>query len=62
MNRNMMRQAQRQAQKMQEQLLKVQEELDAARNELVQAQRSGNLERASELSYGVIPELEKKLH
>ncbi len=40
---------------------KVQEELDAARNELVQAQRSGNLERASELSYGVIPELEKKL-
>ncbi|MEQ9518882.1 MAG: ATP-dependent chaperone ClpB [Parvibaculum sp.] len=40
---------------------KVQEELDAARNELVQAQRSGNLERASELSYGVIPALEKKL-
>lgn len=29
MNRNMMRQAQRQAQKMQEQLLKVQEELEA---------------------------------
>ncbi len=40
---------------------KVQEELDAARNELVQAQRSGNLERASELSYGVIPGLEKQL-
>ncbi len=40
---------------------KVQEELDAARNELVQAQRSGNLERASELSYGVIPDLEKQL-
>ena len=39
----------------------MQEELDAARNELVQAQRSGNLERASELSYGVIPELEKQL-
>jgi len=40
---------------------KVQEELDAARNELVQAQRGGNLERASELSYGVIPDLEKAL-
>lgn len=40
---------------------KVQEDLDAARNELVQAQRSGNLERASELSYGVIPDLEKAL-
>jgi ATP-dependent Clp protease ATP-binding subunit ClpB len=40
---------------------KVQEDLDAARNELVQAQRNGNLERASELSYGVIPDLEKAL-
>ncbi|PCJ69954.1 MAG: ATP-dependent chaperone ClpB [Rhodobiaceae bacterium] len=40
---------------------KVQEELEVARNELVQVQRVGNLERASELSYGVIPELEKKL-
>jgi len=40
---------------------KVQEELEVARNELVQVQRAGNLERASELSYGVIPELEKTL-
>ena len=40
---------------------KLKEELDAARNELVQAQRGGKLERASELAYGVIPELEKKL-
>jgi ATP-dependent Clp protease ATP-binding subunit ClpB len=40
---------------------KVKEELDAARNELEQAQRKGNLARAGELSYGVIPELEKKL-
>ncbi len=40
---------------------KVKEELDAARNELEQAQRKGNLARAGELSYGVIPDLEKKL-
>jgi len=40
---------------------KLKEELDAARNELVQAQRGGKLERASELAYGVIPDLEKKL-
>ena len=40
---------------------KLKEELEAARNELSQAQRKGDLERASELSYGVIPELEKKL-
>ncbi len=40
---------------------KVKEELDAARNELDQAQRKGNLARAGELSYGVIPGLEKKL-
>ncbi|MFZ2468654.1 MAG: ATP-dependent chaperone ClpB [Parvibaculum sedimenti] len=40
---------------------KLKEELDGARNELVQAQRAGKLERASELAYGVIPELEKKL-
>ena len=40
---------------------KLKEELDSARNELVQAQRAGKLERASELAYGVIPELEKKL-
>ncbi|GAK45381.1 ATPase [Tepidicaulis marinus] len=40
---------------------KLKEELDGARNELVQAQRKGNLERASELSYGIIPALEKRL-
>ena len=37
------------------------EKLDAARIELEQAQRSGDLARAGELSYGVIPELEKKI-
>ena len=37
------------------------EQLDAARNELEQAQRDGRFERAGELAYGIIPELEKKL-
>ncbi len=40
---------------------KVKEELDAARIELDQAQRKGDLARAGELSYGVIPDLEKRL-
>ncbi len=40
---------------------KVKEELDARRNELDQAQRKGDLARAGELSYGIIPELEKRL-
>jgi ATP-dependent Clp protease ATP-binding subunit ClpB len=40
---------------------KLKEELDAARIELDQAQRKGNLARAGELAYGRIPELEKKL-
>jgi ATP-dependent Clp protease ATP-binding subunit ClpB len=40
---------------------KVKEELEARRNELEQAQRKGNLARAGELRYGVIPDLEKKL-
>jgi ATP-dependent Clp protease ATP-binding subunit ClpB len=35
--------------------------LDAARNELEQAQRQGDLARAGELSYGRIPELERQL-
>ena len=35
--------------------------LDQARSELEIAQRQGNLARAGELLYGVIPELEKKL-
>ncbi len=37
------------------------EQLDRARAELDQAKREGNLQKAGELSYGVIPELEKKL-
>ncbi|MEM7703687.1 MAG: ATP-dependent chaperone ClpB [Pseudomonadota bacterium] len=40
---------------------KIKEELDAARLELEQAQRSGDLAKAGELSYGTIPALEKKL-
>jgi len=40
---------------------KVQESLEKARIELEQAQRSGNLARAGELAYGIIPDLEKKL-
>ena len=37
------------------------ESLDRARAELEQAKREGNLGRAGELSYGIIPGLEKKL-
>ncbi|MCK0141601.1 ATP-dependent chaperone ClpB [Aliiroseovarius sp. F20344] len=37
------------------------EQLDRARAELDGAKREGNLAKAGELSYGVIPELEKKL-
>ncbi|MEM9585335.1 MAG: ATP-dependent chaperone ClpB [Pseudomonadota bacterium] len=37
------------------------EQLDRARAELDIAKREGNLAKAGELSYGVIPELEKKL-
>jgi ATP-dependent Clp protease ATP-binding subunit ClpB len=40
---------------------KLKEELDNLRNELEQAQRKGNLARAGELRYGLIPELEKKI-
>ena len=40
---------------------KMMEQLDAARIELDQAQRAGNLGRAGELSYGVIPQLEKQI-
>ncbi len=40
---------------------KVKEELDIARNDLERAQRDGDLARAGELAYGVIPELEKCL-
>jgi ATP-dependent Clp protease ATP-binding subunit ClpB len=40
---------------------KIKEQLDAARIELDQAQRRGDLTRAGELAYGVIPDLEAKL-
>ena len=40
---------------------KIKEQLEHARNELAGAQRSGNLARAGELAYGVIPDLERKL-
>ncbi len=39
----------------------VKEQLDRARAELEQAKREGNLAKAGELSYGVIPQLEKQL-
>src|SRR4030095_13678168 len=40
---------------------KLKEEIDRARQELDIAQRRGNLARAGELAYGVIPDLERKL-
>ncbi|SMF67469.1 ATP-dependent chaperone ClpB [Allosphingosinicella indica] len=40
---------------------KVREKLEAARLELEQAQRAGDLAKAGELSYGTIPGLEKQL-
>ncbi len=40
---------------------RLQEQLDQARSELETAQRRGDLQRAGELMYSVIPELEKKL-
>ena len=40
---------------------KLKEQLEAARNELAQAQRRGEFQRAGELTYGLIPDLEKKL-
>ena len=39
----------------------VKEQLDRARAELEQAKREGNLAKAGELSYGIIPGLEKQL-
>ncbi len=40
---------------------KLKSELDQARNELANAQRRGEYQRAGELAYGRIPELEKRL-
>ena len=36
-------------------------QLDAARNDLAQAQRKGEYQKAGELAYGIIPKLEKEL-
>ncbi|MDF0753059.1 hypothetical protein NLU14_22790, partial [Marinobacter sp. 71-i] len=40
---------------------KLKEQLEAAKIELEQAQRAGDLARMSELSYGTIPSLAKQL-
>ena len=40
---------------------RVKEQIDRARQELEIAQRKGDLARAGELSYGILPELERKL-
>ncbi len=40
---------------------KLKEQIEHARNELAEAQRRGEYQRAGELAYGVIPDLEKKL-
>ncbi|MFV0369540.1 MAG: ATP-dependent chaperone ClpB [Hyphomicrobiaceae bacterium] len=40
---------------------KLKEELDQKRNALEQAQRKGDLARAGELAYGVIPDLERRI-
>ena len=40
---------------------KIKEDLEAARNALAQAQRKGDYAEAGKLTYGVIPELERKL-
>ena len=39
----------------------IKEQLEKARNELEIVQRQGNLARAGELTYGIIPDLQKKL-
>jgi ATP-dependent Clp protease ATP-binding subunit ClpB len=39
----------------------IKEQLDAARGDLAAAQRDGRYDRAGELAYGVIPDLERKL-
>lgn len=44
-----------------ESVKKIQEDLDKAKFALEQAQREGNFGRASELRFGVIPDLEQKL-
>ncbi|MBI3418870.1 MAG: ATP-dependent chaperone ClpB [Proteobacteria bacterium] len=44
-----------------QQAQKIKEDLEKARVELEAAQRTGNYNRAGELTYGVIPELERRL-
>ena len=39
----------------------IQAQIDAAKTELQQAQRKGNLQKSAEIQYGKLPELEKKL-
>jgi ATP-dependent Clp protease ATP-binding subunit ClpB len=41
---------------------KIKEELELARQELEKAERQGNLARAGELKYGMIPDLQKRLN
>ncbi|MFX5751847.1 hypothetical protein ABTE32_20735, partial [Acinetobacter baumannii] len=40
---------------------RIKEQLDAARTELEQAQRAGDLGKMAELNYGTIPALQKQL-
>jgi ATP-dependent Clp protease ATP-binding subunit ClpB len=40
---------------------KLKEQLDQARSELDQAQRNGNLGRAGEIAYGIVPDLTRRL-
>ncbi len=40
---------------------RIKEELDQVRQQLIEAERAGDLAKASELKYGRLPELEKKL-
>ncbi|BBJ31120.1 chaperone protein ClpB [Rickettsia asiatica] len=44
-----------------QQAQKLKEELDRSRNELEHAERDANLAKASELKYGIIPEIMKKI-
>ncbi|QWB86025.1 Chaperone protein ClpB [Rickettsia parkeri] len=44
-----------------QQTQKLKEELDRSRNELERAERNANLAKASELKYGIIPEIMKKI-
>ncbi|WP_016917345.1 ATP-dependent chaperone ClpB [Rickettsia honei] len=44
-----------------QQTQKLKEELDRSRNELERAERDANLAKASELKYGIIPEIMKKI-